>query len=827
MTEQTRKIVTPGLMLRRLEAFRIVRGSETTYLLRDKIKDRTYDFDAWQFFLLESLAAADSVERLQTVFFDRFDRRITKAELDEFLGAVVDKSLFEEGAATHPILAPLMRKAFAVQDGQAVPLPAAEAAAAPARVVSPAPVAEPAAAPKPAAKKPAGDPPPEQPEELPPGVQDALGLDWKVTKNFLPLFDPRGVLRVLSPLLYPVRHVVYLVPLLLLAALLIGFGYSHLLLEDLKKIELEFTLVEHLIFVFLTVHVVTTLTVSLVAHHYKVQVDHFGIALTFGFLPRWAVKMTGADRMTRNQVMWLHGAPLIARVILLSLGTIVWYETRDANTALTQVGLLFMLSCAAGLLLESGNPLIKANGYYLLSAFLNERALRGKAYAAMLNKFKGGVYKAADNNLLALYGFLSATYVVFIILLAGYVLGKFIFRDLSMSGSALAVTLGFAGYMLWRNYKGLKKFNDTFERQVQFDRWRSRTLPVEAVEGEVPAHKRLKYWKTALLVCFLLLLFLPYPYEPGGAFTVFPARKATVTTDLQGVISEVYFDGGETVKKGTVLARLANDDLQADLRKLDAQIAEQRAVIANLKSLPKPEEIVVAQQQLEVAKSQVPFSRDKLARLSALLPAGAVTVEEVEAARREHQVDLAQVQEKEAALLLAKAGPTKDQIAAAEAQLASLQEQRAGVASKIDRTVLKMPFDGNILSLHLMDRQNSYLQTGQSFAEVENTGDVTVQIEIVESDLPFVKVGSKVRARPSAYFEDDFEGVVSTIDRNVTPKSFGSVVRVLATFPNPDGRLKTGMSGQAKIAAVEMPVWKAFSQSILRFIRVQVWAWLP
>ena len=39
--------------------------------------------------------------------------------------------------------------------------------------------------------------------------------------------------------------------------------------------------------------------------------------------------------------------------------------------------------------------------------------------------------------------------------------------------------------MLWRNYIGLKQFGDTYERQdVQFDRWRSRTLPVEVAQGE-------------------------------------------------------------------------------------------------------------------------------------------------------------------------------------------------------------------------------------------------------------------------------------------------------------------------------------------------------
>ena len=276
-----------------------------------------------------------------------------------------------------------------------------------------------------------------------------------------------------------------------------------------------------------------------------------------------------------------------------------------------------------------------------------------------------------------------------------------------------------------------------------------------------------------------------------------------------------------------MLARLASDDLQAQIKTLDAQIAEQEFVIANLLALPKPEEVKVAEEQLRLAKARVPFTRDKVQRLEKLQPEGAVTLEEVEQARKEFDNDKMQVLEKEAALKLAKAGATKERIAGERAKLESLKEQRAGVAQKLDRTVLRMPFDGNILSLHLKDRTNSFLAVGTAFAEVENTGSVTAQIDIPESDIQHVKVGATVRARPSAWFHDEFEGKVTLIDRNVTQKSFGNVIRVIATFDNKDGRLITGMAGQAKIEATTMPVWQAFSQAIWRFVRVHLWAWIP
>jgi putative peptide zinc metalloprotease protein len=858
MAEESKKVVLPPFLLRRLEAFRVVKGQETSYVIRDKVQNKTYDFDAWQFFILEVLHGYESLPKLQSAFKERFDREITDDEFRRFLGQVADQKLLSEAAESHPLLVPFTHKTFEVNEGKATPR-SFEAAVMRAVAASPElrTVTEAAGFPQPGhsavlsaggsaggsvsasgsgsgsaapsaatarAATPGADYKP--PEELPAGVQDALGLDWRTTKSFIGLFDPRWLLKLLMPLLRPLRHLRYVVPVLVIAALFIIFSYPHTLLDDVRKLKPEVNLLEHLIFVFLTVHVVNTITAAAVAHHYKVAVEKLGIAFVFGFMPRWAVKMSGAEFLSRRQTMWLHGSTLLSRLFMFAVGILIWFATRDSNTWWPQFGMILGVACGVGLILESGNPLVKANGYYLVAAFLNEPHLRGKAFAALMNKFTGKVYKAADSNLLALYGLLSITYVILLIILIGWVLARLLVGDAALGGTAVLAVAAFAAYMVWRNYAGLKRFSDTYERQLQFDRWRSRTLPITAAGGENPL-KRTSFWPLAIALGLLVLMFLPYTYEPSGNFVVFPARRASISTDTPGVIAKVYFDGGETVKQGAVLAQLAGDDYQAQIKVLDAQIIEQQFVIANLKSLPKPQEVKVAEEQLKLARARVPFSRDKVSRLEKLQPEGAITLEELEHSRKEFDNDKMQVIEKEAALSLTKAGPTKEQIASAEAKLVSLKEERSGIAQKLDRTVLRMPFDGNIMSLHLKDKANSYLTQGASFAEVENTGTVTAQIDITEADIQHVKVGAAVRARPTSYFDDEFEGKVTLIDRNVTPKSFGNVVRVIATFDNKDGRLITGMAGQAKVAADAMPVWKAFSQAIVRFVRLHLWSWIP
>jgi putative peptide zinc metalloprotease protein len=337
----------------------------------------------------------------------------------------------------------------------------------------------------------------------------------------------------------------------------------------------------------------------------------------------------------------------------------------------------------------------------------------------------------------------------------------------------------------------------------------------------------MSFWKKALLAAPIVLLFLPYPYEVSGSFSIYPLRKQVLSTDTPGLIKDVYFDGGENVKKGTVIARLADDDYAGQVKVLDAQIQEQAAMVADLKARPKAEEVRVAQEALNAARTSARYSREKVPRVEKLYRAGAMSFEELDAARKQRDSDAMDVVERMADLQLVKTGSTPDEIAAAEAKLESLRQQRSIMADKQGRTEVRMPFDGNILTLHLKDRTNSYLDKGQPLATVEYIGTVTAEIDIPEADVQYVKPGAKVRIRPVAYFNREFEGTVTTIDRNVTKEETGTTLKVIATIDNHDKELNTGMTGAAKIQGETMPVWKAFSQAVIRFVKVQVWSWIP
>lgn len=824
-------MATPAYLPKRLISFRVGSGARQSYVVRDNLKGQSYDFEPWQFFVLEVLPGCEDAAKLASVFQDRFGYALPKKELHQMLATLADASLIIDEAEKHAVLAPYCRKTYEVDGEQAKqksfhampnPLEASADPAAPGKTVpaAGAPVRPQAAA----ASEPNKD------DTMPAGMQDAVNFDPRTSRWMWTWFNPTGLLKAVAPLLRPLQYSIYALPLLLFGALMVCYQQAHLLEEDVTRLVDGFNFAQHWLLSLLSVNLVVTCTTAVLAHIYRGTVSGFGIALIFGFYPRFTVKVGHVNQLARIERIWLHAAPLLVRLMLFSLSIFVWQATRHTSGPLPSSALAIAVTALIGLVI-AGNPLIKSNGYHLLAAFTNEPHLRGKAYKTLISRLRGGTFKEANDLLLAAYAIATGAFMFILILGVAIFVGSAL-HELQLGGSAIIVAIVVGWLLLRRTIDYFTRVQAAYDRSLQFDRWRKRTQrPDEPGPGEAtpptPRWGLPSYaWRAAVLA-LLVALFLPYQYRPGGDFVIYPRLQQAVTTDVSGRIEEVFFDGGETVEKGTVLARLAVPEHQAQANIFEKKMNEQQAVIDDLKARPRPEDVMVAKMALSVEKTRADFSRSELKRMRQLARDGVAPQEELEEAEQHHAVNLRQVEEKRAALKVAERGPTEYEIAAAEAKLESLAAERDAFTDRVERAELVMPFDGKLLTLHLKQKGNSYYKSGEVFAEVEDSGHMTAEIEVPESEAGFVELGSAVHLKPLAYSAEAFTGKVVHIDWNVTSQTFGNVIKVIAVFDNEDGRLKNGMTGYAKIDGCTLPVWQAFTQSVARFVQVQVWSWIP
>jgi putative peptide zinc metalloprotease protein len=442
---------------------------------------------------------------------------------------------------------------------------------------------------------------------------------------------------------------------------------------------------------------------------------------------------------------------------------------------------------------------------------------------------------------LAIYGL---SFIVFMILLLGvifYMVGVASQRYFSTTG--IVVVGSFLVFFAYKIYSRAKQKDAPRGQGREFTGGaggpgqgmrQRRPGNIQAGRGEViktprkkAKSKKSRWVKLIVLGVFTGVMFLPYSYEAGGQLLIRPVDSQEISTDFTGIIEEVYFDGGETLEPGVLLAKLNSADAARQVTIHDARIKEQQAEIDRLLAKPTQEEIDLAEEALRVEQTKAEFSRMNLARKEKVFERNVISQEEMEAARREHEVDMGNVREAEANVALVKAGATEEEILAAEAELLRWQEERNLYQDKYEKSFLYMPIRGKLITQHLKQRIGQYLNTGEVFAVVENTSQVLGEVEVPEFDVGVIQLGAEVRVRVWAYHDQIFMGKVTSIDTNVEQRSFGNVVKVITLLENEDQRLKSGMTGYAKVSGETRPVWEVLFLTIVRFVQVEMWSWVP
>ncbi|GAX59669.1 membrane-fusion protein [Candidatus Scalindua japonica] len=802
MNKKIQRVATPAFLRKKLSAFRVEHGKGQIFLVKDKVYGQTHQFEPWQFFVLEVLPGCEDFSKLASVFKDRFGHTITQEELENLLFLVDDKKLFGASEITHPILEAFNKKKETEQWTSSVEENSESRNNTEPELTT------------------------KVSEEPFYTTTDDADLEATVRKREWNLFNPTWLLKIFQPFLLPFKHTIYFLPLLLILATVIYIRHAVIVEKELVHLFDGFSIIKNLLFSMFVVNFSVTWVKALVAFTFRATVSGFCIVFYLGFIPRFKARIDKVRQLSRREQIWLHASPLLMRLGLFSFGLLLWFNIRSTDSLLSSSALT---AAVVGLIsfLITVNPLVKSDGYYLLTALVNEPHLRGKSYRALINKVRGNVYQKTDNNVLAAYGLASILFMVLLYAVILIIMSSFL--NIYLGGPSILFIVIAAPILIFRMIEKFRKIGQLYERTVQFERWRSRTLP--KVEDDIVRKKNQNslttYLKRSIPACFLIILFIPWKYEPGGGFVILPNKKQEITAEINGIIDEIFFDGGEYLKKGTVIGRLSYSDYLAKVKIYNAKMQEQQAVIDELKSRPKPEEIQLAESALEVECSRYKFSSAKVKRLEELYEEHTISFEELDEVRREADVDLKRVEEKRANLELIKSGAAPDQIAAAEAKLLSWQEERDYNQEMIEKSIFYMPFDGKIITMHLKQKIGSYLNMGEPFATVENTDQVIAEIEIPEHNIGYIEKLAKIRGRSNAYYNIDFTGQVVSIDTNVTESQTGNIVKVCTLIDNKDGLLKSGMSGYMKISSEAMPIWKVLSLSVIRFFKIEVWSWHP
>ncbi len=528
----------------------------------------------------------------------------------------------------------------------------------------------------------------------------------------------------------------------------------------------------------------------------------------------------------RSQRFWAIFSGLYYQMILSGLALIGWRVT-SLNTAANTVFLAIALSAGLGMILFNANPLTKMDGYLLLVNWTGVHRLRERSLAALGAWLKGDpppeVLSRREKRWFVIYGLLCSAYAILHITLLFMGIWRFMIPAFRGPGAFLTALL-----FLFAVHKPLGNFM-------------ARQKTVRWLFLDSKLRRRILVWSLVGIV--IVLGFLPYPYEVSGPFRLLPAERFQIRTEVEGMIDEVLVQEGQWVQPGDPVLRLIEREYEARAVSAMSRLEEAQAKLNLLKKGATPEEIQTAQAAVETATAQLVWSQARAERFQDLYEEELISVQEWENAKQAAVVDERELDEARAFLAFTRQDAQEEAVAAMQAEVNSLQAIVENVRGDVDRTTVSSPIAGRIVTPRVQELEGRYVKPGQREVtiDVEDSRIMYAEVLIPEENIGAIARGARVRLVTWAYHDEMFLGEVVDIAPVATVNADfivegsdlavgdpdSKVVRVTTEIPNPADRLKSEMTGYAKIAIEDRLVWDILLRPLYRWFKVEFWSWIP
>ncbi|HEV7279588.1 MAG TPA: efflux RND transporter periplasmic adaptor subunit [Pirellulaceae bacterium] len=275
--------------------------------------------------------------------------------------------------------------------------------------------------------------------------------------------------------------------------------------------------------------------------------------------------------------------------------------------------------------------------------------------------------------------------------------------------------------------------------------------------------------------------------------TAIPYKKATVGSAVAGRVAEVFVEVGDRVEEMQPLAQLLVETISLERDSARAELQLRQQLLAELQNGSLPEEIEQARSAMEAAQARVDYLQTRQTRFQQLQGTRSVTAGEVEELLTTFQEAQAAFRQAKATFDLVKQGPRQEKIAQAQATVAVQQALVERLEDMLKKHTMISRFDGYVTAKHTEIGQ--WVNQGDPVADVVALDLVEIQAFVLETYVPYVRLGQTARVEVPALPGKTFLGEVVSVSAQADPKSRTFEVRVRAPneFDNELPMIKAGM----------------------------------
>ena len=307
---------------------------------------------------------------------------------------------------------------------------------------------------------------------------------------------------------------------------------------------------------------------------------------------------------------------MYVELLLASIATFVWWFSEPGM--LNHLALRVMFICSVSTVIFNGNPLLRFDGYYIMSDITEIPNLRQKASRILqrvasswclgLENPEDPFLPQSNHGFFAMYTIAAVIYRWFVFFSIMFFLNQ-VFEPygLKVIGQVIA-SMGIFGLVVMPIWKMGKFFS---------------------VPGRTQQVKLPRLFATLGIVAFIfaLIAFLPLPYNVRCSVQMRPQDSAVVYVEVPGKLDEVLVSEGTAVEAEQPLARLKNPELEFEVLSLDGQIKalKLRLTAISDQALRAGDPSALSQKKaleasLESAQKSLSDKREELASLTLTSP---------------------------------------------------------------------------------------------------------------------------------------------------------------------------------------------------------------
>lgn len=621
----------------------------------------------------------------------------------------------------------------------------------------------------------------------------------------------------------------------------------------------------------LTVVVVTTLhefAHGLTCKHYGGEVHELGVLVMF-FTPCFYCNVSDAWLIPeKSKRLWITAAGAYCDMCLWALAACVWRVTIQ-DSLINYVAWIVASVCGTRLFFNF-NPMMKLDGYYLLSDWLeipNLRRLSHDRWMSFVRWVLWGAERPAPQEhgrVLIAFGFVKWIFAAIFIDMVLMGLFKLLGTRWGLIGIACALWLSIV--IVKRVFRGF--------------------FAGEALKMIKQRKFRTASWAVCIGALPVALFIGRAENRSVGTFEVRPAKRVEVRAEVAGFLREVTIDEGAQVSANAIVAKIDVPDLDSQIAQKLAQIGESQANLRRLTAGPRPEEVREQRfrveratawrdlakndlsraklamqedlnrldQQVAQVQAEYDYLQQVLATSERMYQKGVLAGQQFRAEKKKSEVTLLQLQQvraqkraREAAglldaeaelarrtkeladvnasLKLLEAGSRPEEIDAERARGVRLQEELNFLKATQERLVIRSPLAGLVTTARMTEKIGQYLEKGALICVIEDATGLDAEIVLTEQEVSGVKAGQLVELKARALPYETFNARVDRVApraKTVEGALQGTVV-VYCHLDDKDANLLAGMTGVGRVFRGQESLGTIACDRAMRYVRTEFW----